>query len=60
MQYFEELRTRVNAQAIQLANGLKLHEDNLTVKMNALGQEVTKKENSLESKQSIFEGWTKY
>lgn len=28
---------------IQLENGLKLHEDKLTVKMNALGQEFTKR-----------------
>ena len=31
-QRFEELCTRVNAQATQLKSGLKLHEDKLTVK----------------------------
>ena len=42
-QRFEELCTRVNAQATQLKSGLKLHEDKLTVKMNALEEEFTKR-----------------
>ena len=54
-QRFEELCTRVNAQATQLENGLKLHEDKLTVKMNALEEEFTQKVNSLGSNQSLFE-----
>ena len=53
-QRFEELCTRVNAQATQLKSGLKLHEDKLTVKMNALEEEFTQKVNSLNSKQSLF------
>ena len=54
-QRFEELCTRVNAQATQLENALKLHEDKLTVKMNALEEEFTQKVNSLDSNQSLFE-----
>ena len=53
-QRFEELCTRVNTQATQLKSGLKLHEDKLTVKMNALEEEFTQKVNSLDSKQSLF------
>ena len=41
--------------ATQLENGLKLHEDKLTVKMNALEDEFTQKVNSLDSNQSLFE-----
>ena len=54
-QRFEELCTRVNAQATQLENALKLHADKLTVKMNALEEEFTQKVNSLDSNQSLFE-----
>ena len=53
-QRFEELCTRVNTQATQLKSGLKLHEDKLKVKMNALEEEFTQKVNSLDSKQSLF------
>ena len=54
-QRFKELCTRVNAQASQLENALKLHADKLTVKMNALEEEFTQKVNSLDSNQSLFE-----
>lgn len=47
--------TRVNAQATQLENGLKLHEDKLMMKINALVEKYPQKENSLDSKQSLFE-----
>ena len=45
---------------IQLENGLKLHEDKLTVKMNALGQEFTKRKTLPNLDKVYFEGWTKY
>ena len=54
-QRFEELYTRVNVLATQLENGLKLHEDKLTVKMNALEEEFTQKVNSPDSNQSLLE-----
>ena len=54
-QRFKELCTRVNAQATQLENALKLYADKLTVKMNALEEEFTQKVNSLDSNQSLFE-----
>ena len=41
-QRVEKWCTRVNAQATQLKSGLKLHEDKLTVKMNALGKNSQK------------------
>ena len=50
-QRFKESCTSVNAQATQLENELKLHEDKLTVKINALVDEFSQKENSLDSKQ---------
>ena len=52
-QRFKESCTSVNAQATQLENELKLHEDKLTVKINALVDEFSQKENSLDSKQRM-------
>ena len=54
-QRFEELCRRVHAQATHLENGLKIHEDKLIVKKNALEEEFTREVNSLDSKQSLLE-----
>ena len=54
-QLFEEFCRRVHAQATHLENGLKIHEDKLTVRKNALEEEFTRKVNSLDSKQSLLE-----
>ena len=74
-QRFKESCTRVIAQATQLENELKLHEDKLTVKINALVEgggglvEFSQKENSLDSKQrngsrkhkeALISDWTKH
>ena len=40
---------------LNLENGLKLHEDKLTVKINAVVEKYSQKENSLASKQSLLE-----
>ena len=68
-QRFKESCTRVNAQATQLENELKLHEDKLAVKINALVEEFSPKENSLDYKQrngsrkhkeALISDWTKH
>ena len=45
----------MHAQATHLENGIKIHEDKLTAKKNALEEEFTPKVNSLDCKQSLLE-----